>query len=403
MIQNRGNDLETLLNEIKALDQRYFMNTFGNRTPLLFDHGEGSWLIDHEGNRYLDMLGGIAVNVLGHGNKALTTAIIEQASKVLHVSNLYYIESQSRLAERLCQMTDMDKVFFSNSGAEANEAAIKLVRAYFNKRGESRPRILTAEGSFHGRTLATAAATGQPKYNLPFRPLPPGFETVKFNDIDDLKMKMGTDVGAIMLEMVQGESGVYPLAPDYVRAVIEFCQTYGSLLIIDEIQTGMGRCGSFTASAHYGIRPDIITLAKGLGGGLPIGAVLATNQVSSAFEVGDHGSTFGGNPLVCAAALAVLDEYQRLNLCSGAKIKGQDLMEGLRTLAGITAVRGIGLMLGFDVTKSSAIQYKERLRSQGILVGSVGEKSIRLLPPLTIEDAEISHFLSVLKAIDQEL
>lgn len=391
--------MDPRLAETIALDQQYYFNVFGERTPLMFTHGEGSWLYTTDGKRYLDMLGGIAVNVLGHANPALTEAIQTAAGKLLHVSNLYYIEQQSRLAQALCQATSMDKAFFCNSGAEANEAAFKLVRAYFHKQGKPRPRILSAKQSFHGRTLATVTATGQPKYNQTFAPLPPGFDYVAFNDIEAMEAAIGSDVAAVILELIQGESGVHPLSAAYVEAVAALCKKHGALLIVDEIQTGMGRCRAFTAAQAYGVDADIVTLAKGLGGGLPIGAMLATDKIAQAFEPGDHGSTFGGNPLVCSAALAVLAEYERLDLTNEAARKGQILQALLGDVVGIEGIRGMGLMVGFDLVKEEASSCKTKLREAGILVGSVGDRSIRLLPPLTVSVEELKHFVVQLKCI----
>lgn len=396
-------DKDPLLAEIIELDQQYYFNVFGQRTPLLFTSGSGSWLTASDGQRYLDLLGGIAVNVLGHGNPVLTQAIQEGATRLLHCSNLYYIEYQSRLAKLCCEAGGMDKAFFCNSGAEANEAAIKLVRAYHNKKGQPRPRILSAKQSFHGRTLATVTATGQPKYNELFAPLPSGFDYVNFNDIDDLKQKLTPDVGAILLECVQGESGVHPISQAYADAVAKLCKEEGILLVIDEVQSGMGRTGSFTSAQHYGIDADIITMAKGLGGGLPIGAMLAKDEVAAAFSPGDHGSTFGGNPLVCRAACAVFAEYERLDLIREAKRKGDLLKAMLEDMPGITAVRGLGLMVGFDIKNQSAVVLKNALRDYGILVGSVGDQTIRLLPPLTVEDEELEHFILTLKTVLEEI
>lgn len=293
----------------------------------------------------------------------------------------------------------MDKAFFCNSGAEANEAAFKLVRAYFHKQGKPRPRILSAKQSFHGRTLATVTATGQPKYNQAFAPLPPGFDYVAFNDIEAIEAAIGSNVAAVILELIQGESGVHPLSATYVEAVAALCKKHGALLIVDEIQTGMGRCGAFTAAQAYGVDADIVTLAKGLGGGLPIGAMLATDKIAQAFEPGDHGSTFGGNPLVCSAALAVLAEYERLDLTNEAARKGQILQALLCDVNGIEVIRGMGLMVGFDLVKEDASSCKTKLREAGILVGSVGDRSIRLLPPLTVSDEELKHFVDQLKCI----
>lgn len=390
---------DPLLQEIIELDQQYYMNVFGERSPLLFTSATGSWLQASDGRSYLDLLAGIAVNVLGHQHPAIQQAIQSAASKLLHCSNLYYIESQSRLAEKCCQASAMDKIFFCNSGAEANEAAIKLVRAYHHKKGEQRSRILSARESFHGRTLATVTATGQAKYNSIFAPLPEGFDYVDFNDIEDLKRKLSPDVGGILLELIQGESGVHPVNQEYAEAVAALCAEEGILLIIDEVQTGIGRTGAFTAAQSYGIEADIITLAKGLGGGLPIGAMLAKAEVAAAFSPGDHGSTFGGNPFVCEVALAVLTTIKDKNLIPEAKRKGELLKSSLATVDGITEVRGLGLMLGIELESDQAIEIKEALCEAGILVGSVGTRTLRILPPLTISDEELGCFAEKIESI----
>lgn len=390
---------DPLLQEIIELDQQYYMNVFGARSPLLFTAAEGSWLRASDGQSYLDLLGGIAVNVLGHQHPAMQQAIQSAASKLLHCSNLYYIESQSLLAQKCCEASAMDKVFFCNSGAEANEAAIKLVRAYHNKKGEQRSRILSAQESFHGRTLATVTATGQAKYNSLFTPLPEGFDYVAFNDIEDLKRKLSPDVGGILLELIQGESGVHPVSLAYAQEVAAICAEEGILLIIDEVQTGIGRTGAFTAAQHYGIEADIITLAKGLGGGLPIGAMLAKAEVAAAFGPGDHGSTFGGNPFVCEVALAVLTAIEDENLVHEAKRKGELLKASLASIPGIVEVRGLGLMLGIELESTQAVETKEALREAGILVGSVGTKTLRILPALTIKDEELGCFAEKIEKI----
>lgn len=390
---------DPILQEIIELDQQYYMNVFGERSPLLFTAAEGSWLRASDGQSYLDLLGGIAVNVLGHKHPAMQQAIQSAASKLLHCSNLYYIESQSRLAQKCCEASAMDKVFFCNSGAEANEAVIKLVRAYHNKKGVQRSRILSAQESFHGRTLATVTATGQAKYNKLFTPLPEGFDYVAFNDIEDLKRKLSPDVGGILLELIQGESGVHPVSLAYAQEVAAICAEKGILLIIDEVQTGIGRTGAFTAAQHYGIEADIITLAKGLGGGLPIGAMLAKADVAAAFAPGDHGSTFGGNPFVCEVALAVLTAIEEEHLVHEAKRKGELLKASLTSIPGIVDVRGLGLMLGIELESAHAVETKEALREAGILVGSVGQKTLRILPALTIKDEELGCFAEKIEAI----
>jgi len=292
--------------EIMALSDKYIMHTYG-RIGLAPVRGKGALLWDAEGNEYLDFVGGLAVDSLGHCHPAVVKAIQEQAETLMHVSNLYYIEHQARLAELLVQNSCCDRAFFCNSGAEANEAAIKLARKYSKKKhGPEKYEIITAEKSFHGRTMATITATGQAKFQKGFEPLLPGFKHVPFNNLEALREAIGPHTCAVMLEPVQGEGGVNVADPDYLSGVRELCDRHGLLLIFDEVQCGLGRTGKFLAYQHYGAEPDIITLAKALGGGFPIGAMLAKEEVAAAFTPGDHASTFGGNPLACAAALAAM-------------------------------------------------------------------------------------------------
>jgi acetylornithine/N-succinyldiaminopimelate aminotransferase len=394
-------ELDATLHEIIELDQKYYLNCFGQRVPLCIDHGEGVWVFGTDGRRYLDMIGGIAVNVLGHAHPRLIAAISEQAAKVIHCSNYYYNEPQTRLAARLASLCGLDRVFIGNSGAEANEAAIKLARGYFHKKGQPRAHIVSALQSFHGRTLATATATGQPKYSAPFAPLPPGFVHVPFNDQAALRAAVTSDTCAVLLELIQGESGVRPADPAYVRLAGELCHQTGARLIVDEIQTGMGRTGYFLASQFYGLAPDIVTLAKGLAGGVPIGAVVANEDTASGFAPGDHGSTFGGNPLACAAALAVLDEYESAGLVQVAADRGEQLQAALRSLLPrlpqqIREVRGAGLMIGIELAKPCAAAVKNLMMDKGYLVGSVGESVIRLLPPLILPEDTIAPFAAAL-------
>lgn len=393
------------LHEIMELDSRYYMNTFGPRTKVCFEYGKGIMLYDTLGNRYYDFLGGIAVNALGHGHPVLVGAIKSQAEKLIHCSNLYYIESQAKLAKMLADNSCADRIFFANSGAEANEGAIKLARIYFKKKDlPDKYGIITLRQSFHGRTLTTVAATGQEKYQKPYAPLTPGFKHVPINDIDALKEAVDDETCAIMMEPVQGESGVHPMDAAYVRAVRELCDDKGLLLIFDEIQTGMGRTGKLFAYEHYGVEPDIFTLAKALAGGVPIGAVCAKESVAQAFAPGDHGSTFGGNPLACAAGLAVMETMLSQDLPSNAAKMGSLLKEKLTALKGkysiIKEIRGFGLMTGIELGQEKAADVKNKLFEQGFLTGSVGTSVIRLLPPLIITEEDIDAFIS---ALDQVL
>jgi len=398
---------DKILQEIIELDEKYYLNVMGKRVPLCVDHGEGVWLYGTDGRRYLDMIGGIAVNVLGHAHPALTAAICAQAAKVIHCCNYYYNEPQTRLAKRLAELTGLDRVFIGNSGAEANEAAIKLARGYFHKKGQPRAKFVSALQSFHGRTLATATATGQAKYSEPFAPLPSGFAHVPFNNQDALKSAVDDQTCAVILELVQGESGIRPVDREYAQLAEQLCRQTGARLIIDEIQTGMGRTGQFLASQLYDIHPDIVTLAKGLAGGVPIGAVIANADTAAGFAPGDHGSTFGGNPLACAAAMAVLDVYAADHLVQVAADRGEQLQAALRELSGVQPllkeVRGIGLMIGLELAEPKALALKMNMLEKGYLVGSVGATVIRLLPPLILPAAEIPPFITALNEALKEV
>ena len=336
------------LHEVMALDAQYFMNTFGKRTPVCFTHGQGMTLFGTDGRPYMDLLGGIAVSALGHAHPKLVAAITAQAGKIIHCSNLYYIEPQALLARMLVENSCADRVFFANSGAEANEGAFKLARLYFRKKGEAhRYEIISLERSFHGRTLATIAATGQEKYRKNWTPLTPRFSSVPMNNIAALESAISENTCAVLLEPVQGESGVHPADLDYMRQVRALCDKTGTLLILDEIQTGLGRTGKLFGYQHYGVEPDIFTLAKALGGGVPIGAVLARESVAQAFEPGDHGSTFGGNPLACAAGLATLSSLLEDNLVENSARMGDYLMKCLGEIRSrkpiLSELRGLGL------------------------------------------------------------
>lgn len=326
------------------------------RYDIVLDHGEGPYLYDTNGKQYLDYLAGIAVNVVGHNYSPLVKAIAEQASKMIHCSNLYYTEVQAQAAAKLKALSGMDKVFFANSGAEANEGAIKLARKYATAKDPEKIQIISAIHSFHGRTIATLTATGQDKYHQGFGPLPAGFDYVPYGDIDALTAMVSDKTCAILLEAIQGEGGVHVPPADYLQAVKALCDKHDVLLIIDEIQAGMGRTGKFFAYQHFGIQPDIVTLAKGLAGGVPIGAFLSTNKLAHTFKAGDHGSTFGGNPLACAAANAVLTAIENEHLMDNATTVGHYLLEQLNQLKAkypslITDVRGKGLMVGVELTK----------------------------------------------------
>lgn len=392
------------INEIIDMDRKYYMNTFGNRTPVSFQYGKGINLWDTEGKKYYDFLAGIAVNALGHAHPALVKAISEQAGKLIHCSSLYYIEPQAKLAKTLVENSCADRVFFANSGAEANEGAIKLARIYNKKTGSpDKFEIITLKKSFHGRTLTTVAATGQEKYQKPYMPITPGFKHVPLNDLEALKNEIGPSTCAVMLEPIQGESGVNPVEMEYMKGVRKLCDEKGLLLIFDEIQTGMGRTGTLFGYQQFGVEPDIFTLAKGLAGGVPIGALCAKEFVAKAFEPGDHGSTFGGNPLACAAGLAVFETILGEKLPENAAKMGEYFKEKLLELSAkyslIKEIRGMGLMLGIQLSAEKAAEIKNQLFGQGFLVGNVGGDVIRMLPPLIIGKADIDLFIEVLDQI----
>ncbi|MCI8413643.1 MAG: aspartate aminotransferase family protein [Clostridia bacterium] len=377
--------------EIKEADAKNYMTVF-SRQNICFTHGKGSKLYDTAGNEYIDMAGGIAVNCLGHDHPELTAAICEQAHKLIHVSNLYYNEPQAMLCEKLLEGSIFERMFLCNSGAEANEAAIKLVRKHFFNRGENRTQIITAQNSFHGRTLATVTATGQDKYSRPYAPLPPGFIHVPYNDFDALKNAVTENTAAIMLEVIQGESGVLPADYDYIVGAYAYAKSRGILFVVDEVQTGMGRTGKLYGFEHYGIQPDVITLAKGLGGGVPIGAMLARGEVAHAFAPGDHGSTFGGNPLACAAACVVVDKLKN-GLLAEAEKKGEYLMgklSRLRKFNFVRDVRGKGLLLGVCLTdKVSNTEIVGKMAANGVLLITAGHNTLRFAPAYTIRYEEI--------------
>jgi acetylornithine/N-succinyldiaminopimelate aminotransferase len=397
--------------EIKKLfddSALYLMHTY-NRFPLAIKKGRGMKVWGTDGKEYLDFLGGIAVNCLGHCHPKVVIAIQKQAQRLIHVSNYFHIESQTRLAKVLVEKSFADKVFFCNSGAEANEAAMKLARRYFREiAGEDRFEIITALNSFHGRTLGTLSATGQEKFKTGFEPLVPGFTHVAFNDIDAIEKAVTKKTCAVMLEPVQGESGVKISDPDYLLEVRKLCDRHGILLILDEVQTGMGRTGRLFAYEHYGIAPDIMTLAKGLGGGFPIGAMLASDKIAAGFEPGTHGSTFGGNPLACSAALATIDVLTEdgflLDQCRrmGLYFKKR-LDEVQKEFPSIVAeVRGVGLLVGIELTRDGAPLVKACLE-RGMLINCTAGNILRFMPALIVTEKEIDQLADVLEQIFDRL
>lgn len=392
------------LEEIKALDQKYYMNTFGERTPVCFTKGEGITLTDTEGKEYLDFFAGIAVNALGYAHPRLVRELTDQIAGVTHTSSVYYVENQAKLAQLLAENSCADRVFFASTGAEANEGAIKLAKKYFVEQGKPEKReFVTLKNSFHGRTLATVAATGQEKFQKPYRPLMEKFVHIEAEDIDALKQAVNANTAAVMIELIQGESGVLPLSQAYVDVICSVCKEHDALLIVDEVQTGIGRTGKLFAYEWYGIEPDIITMAKGLGGGIPIGALAAKESVAAAFHPGDHGTTFGGNPLSCRAGLVVLDELLHHGLLAHAAEMGTYLKEKLDKLAenhdAVLTARGKGLMLGVVFKDAIAKQVGNALRECGILVGVVGGNVLRIVPPLIVSEREIDAFVSALGRI----
>lgn len=386
----------------KAWDAAHVMKTYA-RQPVEFVRGEGVRLFDAEGREYLDFLSGIAVCSVGHCHPYLTRALQEQAATLLHVSNLYLTEPQARLARRLVELSDFERVFFCNSGAEANEAAIKIARKFGRAAGgEKKTNIVTAHNSFHGRTLATITATGQPKYSRDFAPLPPGFSYVAFNDVSELTAAVTEDTAAILLEPIQGEGGILPSTPEFLQAARALADKHGALLIFDEVQTGMGRTGKLWAYQQYGVVPDILTSAKGLGGGVPIGACLARGAAAETFVPGDHGSTFAGNPLAATAANAVLDILADEGLTENARRIGAYLTNRLAQLHEwrpdlVGGVRGMGLMLGLELRLPIAKATVAAALEGGLIVNAIGENTIRLLPPLTLTEADADRGAALLQ------
>ncbi len=386
--------------EIKALDKKYYMNTFGDRLPVSFDSGKGIELYSNEGDTYYDFLGGIAVNALGHSHPKLVAAIQNQAAKVLHTSSLYYIENQARLAEYLVKNTCADKAFFCSTGAEANEGAYKLARKYHYAKGDGKYEIITLDHSFHGRTIATVAATGQEKYQKPYRPLPPGFVQVEPNSLDAVMAALTDKTGAIQVEPIQGESGVYPMDKEYLEGLRRLCDERDIVLIFDEVQTGMGRTGKLFASEYYGVYPDIFTSAKALGGGVPIGAVLAKDKFC-AFKPGDHGTTFGGNPLATAAGCAVFEIYEEEKILENTQKMSAYFMERLNALKAefpdkITDIRGAGLLIGIELNPDIAKNVFDEMFRKKYLTSLCGGRTIRIAPPLIIKESDIDGFTAAL-------
>lgn len=384
---------------IIAQGQQYVMNTYG-RLPLVFDRGEGCYVWDVEDNRYLDLVAGIAVNSLGHANKAVAEAICRQGHILVHCSNLYWNKQQIALAKLLTQKSGLGKAFFANSGAEANEAAIKLARKW----GGERYEIISLKKSFHGRTMGSLAATGQEKYQKAFRPLPEGFISVEASDLAALEAAKSPKTCAVMLEVIQGEGGINVPSIAYLKGVETFCRKHNLLLIIDEVQTGMGRTGKAFAFQHFDLQPDIITLAKAVANGYPMGVMLAKDEVAAAFVPGDHASTFGGSPLACTAALVCGEILLDETFLNAVVQKGDYFKKALEELKGkypdkIADVRGLGLMIGCEL-KMKAETVIQGLLAKGILVNGIGDTILRFVPPLIIEKKDIDL---AIKALDEVL
>ena len=386
------------LDKIIGLDEQYYMNTFGKRLPVAFEKGEGMKLISVDGDEYYDFLGGIAVNALGHHHPEFIKMLKEQLDKVLHTSSLYYIENQAKLAKELCDHSCADKAFFASTGAEANEGAIKLAKIYFYKQQKDKYEVISLDKSFHGRTLATVAATGQEKYQKPYRPLIPGFKQVEPNNIDAMKAAITDKTCAIMIELIQGEGGVYPMSKEYVAELRKICDEKEIILIFDEVQTGMGRTGEYFAHQYYGIEPDIFTCAKALGGGIPIGAIGAKEFVAKAFEPGDHGTTFGGNPFSTMAGLGVFKIFEEEKILDNVKKMSKYFVEELEKIKEkfpdrIVEIRYAGLLIGVELCEKIAKDTFTKMFEAKFLT-SLCKNTIRLAPPLIIKKEDIDAFIA---------
>jgi acetylornithine/N-succinyldiaminopimelate aminotransferase len=386
------------LTDLQALEQRYLMRTY-KRAPVEFVRGEGSLLWDAEGREYLDFLAGISVCSVGHCNPEVVEAVREQAGRLMHTSNLFYTEPMVRLAERLSKSSLGGRAFFSNSGTEANECAIKIARKHAHRRGIEAPEIVSFERDFHGRTYGALSATPALAANPALAPMLPGFRSVPLNDAAALRGAVGESTAAVLIEPIQGEAGIYPVQDEVLLAAREACDEAGALLIFDEIQTGVGRTGSLWAYEQTPVRPDVLTSAKALGGGMPIGACLTTAEAGEVLEPGDHGSTFAGGPLACAAALAVLEIVDDPALLRGVRERGGELREGLLGLDGVVEVRGRGLMAGVGIGDGfDAAAIGADLLERGLIVNVPEPGTLRLLPPLTVDSDQIERAVAAIGA-----
>jgi acetylornithine aminotransferase/acetylornithine/N-succinyldiaminopimelate aminotransferase len=400
----------TRLDQIRAAEAKLLLQTY-DRNPILFVRGEGAYLIDEQGERYLDLLSGIGVNALGYAHPAIERAVAEQSRRLIHVSNLFYHEGQAELAQRLAERTGMDRVFFANTGTEAWEGALKLARAHAGLlRSEGKQigtKFLALEQSFHGRTFGSVSTTHKAKYREPFGPVVPGVEFVRFNDVEDLRAKFSNEVCAILVEAIQGEGGVRPLTQEFFAEARKLADSTGALLMVDEIQAGMGRTGKWCAYQQYGIQPDVTTLAKPLAGGIPLGAILCTEEVARAIHAGMHGTTFGGGPLACATAIAVIDTMEKDGLLAHATEVGEYFMDLLRALAkkhdAIIDVRGKGLMIGaeLDSAELAKLTVAEMLKRH-IVINVTSDTTLRFLPPYVLERAQVDTTIAALDDIFTE-
>jgi acetylornithine/N-succinyldiaminopimelate aminotransferase len=400
----------TRLEQIRAAEAKLLLQTY-DRNPILFVRGEGAYLIDEQGERYLDLLSGIGVNALGYAHPAIEFAIAEQSRRLIHISNLFYHEGQAELAQRLTERTGMDRVFFANTGTEAWEGALKLARAHAGLlRSEGKQigtKFLALEQSFHGRTFGSVSTTHKAKYREPFGPVVPGVEFVRFNDVEDLRAKFSNEVCAILVEAIQGEGGVRPISQEFFAEARKLADSTGALLIVDEIQAGMGRTGKWCAYQHYGIQPEVTTLAKPLAGGIPLGAICCTEEAARAIHAGMHGTTFGGGPLACAVAIAVIDTLEKDGLLAHATEVGEYFMDQLRGLAkkheAIIDVRGKGLMIGAELDSADLAKLvgAEMLKRR-IVINVTSDTTLRFLPPYILERAQVDMAIAALDEIFTE-
>ncbi|WP_353948424.1 acetylornithine/succinylornithine family transaminase [Sporolactobacillus sp. Y61] len=385
--------------EIKALTKKYMIETY-ERYDFVAQSAKGMYLYDEQGNGYLDFYGGIAVNSAGNCNEKVVAAVRDQVGEIMHTFNYPYTIPQALLAELICETLHMDKIFFQSTGTEANEAMIKMARKYgVTKYGPNKYHIVTAKGSFHGRTYGALSATGQPDNacQIGFKPMLPGFSYAEFNNVDDFRSKVTDDTIAIMLEPIQGEGGVKPATPEFMKGIVALCQEKGLLLLFDEVQCGWCRSGKIMAYMDYGVKPDIVSMAKALGGGMPISAICATEQVGKAFTMGSHGTTFGGNPVCCAAAYAEVKELLDRDLAGNAKEVGAYLVEKLQTLPHVKEVRGKGLMIGVEFDAPIGYAVKHGCFDRRMLVTLIGDRIIRLIPPLIASKNDCDKAYEILK------